>query len=96
MNWFRDEGERLRFPVVYPQFPTRSDSKATEMYRVYKAFAEAINVDPVGQKRITDQLREYETLKSSISIGRATVILKGVFTTLTAGSCEPHPTVGRP
>jgi len=45
------------------EFTTRSYFKATEMYRVYKAFAEAIDVDPLGQKRITDQLREYETLK---------------------------------
>lgn len=36
--------------------------KATEMYRVSRAFAEAINANVLGQKRITDQLREYETL----------------------------------
>ncbi len=37
--------------------------KATEMYRVYRTFAQSIDIDPLGQKRITDQLREYETLK---------------------------------
>jgi len=45
------------------EFTDRSYFKATEMYRVYRAFAQAINVDELGQKRITDQLREYETLK---------------------------------
>ena len=44
-------------------FTERSYFRATEMYRVYRTFAETINADPLGQKRITDQLREYETLK---------------------------------
>lgn len=33
------------------------------MYRVYRAFAEAIDANVMAKKRITDQLREYETLK---------------------------------
>ena len=41
----------------------RSYFKATEMYRVYREFALAIDADALGKKRITDQLREYETLK---------------------------------
>ncbi len=45
------------------EFTDRSYFKATEMYRVYRVFASAIDVDELGQKRITDQLREYETLK---------------------------------
>ena len=45
------------------EFTAGSYFKATEMYRVYRSLAEAIDVDPLGQKRITDQLREYETLK---------------------------------
>jgi cell division control protein 6 len=45
------------------EFTDQSYFKATEMYRVYRAFAQAIDVDTLGQKRITDQLREYETLK---------------------------------
>ena len=45
------------------EFTTGSYFKATEMYRVYRSLAEAIDVDPLGQKRITDQLREYETLE---------------------------------
>ncbi len=45
------------------EFTDRSAFKATEMYRVYRAFAEAIDTNVLGKKRITDQLREYETLK---------------------------------
>ncbi len=45
------------------EFSERSAFKATEMYRVYRAFAEAIDANVLGKKRITDQLREYETLK---------------------------------
>ncbi len=33
------------------------------MYQVYRDFAASIDVKTLGQKRITDQLREYETLK---------------------------------
>ncbi|WP_158055608.1 Cdc6/Cdc18 family protein [Halorussus halophilus] len=45
------------------EFTDQSYFRATEMYRVYRAFAESIDADVLGQKRITDQLREYETLK---------------------------------
>lgn len=45
------------------EFTGQSYFKATEMYRVYREFAESIDVNVLGQKRITDQLREYETLK---------------------------------
>ncbi|SIS21093.1 AAA family ATPase [Natronorubrum thiooxidans] len=45
------------------EFTNQSSFKATEMYQVYRTFAEAINTNVLGQKRITDQLREYETLK---------------------------------
>lgn len=45
------------------EFTDRSHFKATEMYRVYREFAEAIDTNVLGQKRITDQLREYETLR---------------------------------
>lgn len=45
------------------EFTSQSYVKATELYRVYRLFADAIGVDVLGQKRITDQLREYETLK---------------------------------
>lgn len=45
------------------EFTNQSYFKATEMYRVYWEFAEAIGANVLGQKRITDQLREYETLK---------------------------------
>lgn len=44
------------------EFTSHSHFKATEMYRVYRQFAESIDVNVLGQKRITDQLREYETL----------------------------------
>lgn len=43
-------------------FSDRSYFKATEMYRLYREFAVSIGVNVLGQKRITDQLREYETL----------------------------------
>lgn len=42
---------------------TESYFKATDMYHVYREFAESIGADVLGQKRIIDQLREYETLK---------------------------------
>jgi cell division control protein 6 len=45
------------------EFTAESYFKATEMYRVYRLFAESIDMTVLGQKRITDQLREYETLK---------------------------------
>lgn len=45
------------------EFTNQSHFKATEMYRVYRTFAESIGTNVLGQKRITDQLREYETLK---------------------------------
>jgi cell division control protein 6 len=45
------------------EFTTQSHFKATEMYQVYRVFAESIGTNVLGQKRITDQLREYETLK---------------------------------
>ncbi|KTG11035.1 orc1/cdc6 family replication initiation protein [Haloprofundus marisrubri] len=45
------------------EFTEHSHFKATQMYRVYRDFAEAIGMTVLGQKRITDQLREYETLK---------------------------------
>ncbi|WP_227355938.1 Cdc6/Cdc18 family protein [Haladaptatus salinisoli] len=45
------------------EFTNQSHFKATEMYRVYRKFAESIGTNVLGQKRITDQLREYETLK---------------------------------
>lgn len=45
------------------EFTDRSYFSATEMYRVYRTFAQAIDADALGQKRITDQLREYDTLK---------------------------------
>jgi len=45
------------------EYTNQSHFKATEMYQVYREFAEAIDTNVLGQKRITDQLREYETLK---------------------------------
>ncbi|SIR66790.1 cell division control protein 6 [Haladaptatus litoreus] len=45
------------------EFTNQSHFKATEMYQVYRVFAESIGTNVLGQKRITDQLREYETLK---------------------------------
>lgn len=33
------------------------------MYEMYRYFAETIGVDPLGHKRILDQLREYDTLQ---------------------------------
>ncbi|MFH5801736.1 Cdc6/Cdc18 family protein [Haladaptatus sp. CMAA 1911] len=45
------------------EFTNQSHFKATEMYQVYRIFAESIGTNVLGQKRITDQLREYETLK---------------------------------
>ncbi len=45
------------------EFTDRSAFTATELYRVYRAFAESIDANVLGKKRITDQLREYETLK---------------------------------
>lgn len=45
------------------EFTDQSHFKATELYRVYREFAESIDANVLGQKRITDQLREYETLK---------------------------------
>jgi len=45
------------------EFSNRSHFKATEMYRIYRLFAESIDANILGKKRITDQLREYETLK---------------------------------
>ncbi|WP_136602657.1 Cdc6/Cdc18 family protein [Salinigranum halophilum] len=45
------------------EFTSQSHFKATEMYQVYRLFAESIDVTVLGQKRITDQLREYETLR---------------------------------
>lgn len=44
------------------EYTDRTYFKATEMYRVYREFATSIGVNVLGQKRITDQLREYETL----------------------------------
>lgn len=43
------------------EFTNKSRFTATQMYRVYRAFAEAIGAKILSQKRITDQLREYET-----------------------------------
>lgn len=45
------------------EFTAHTHFKATEMYQVYRDFADSIDVKTLGQKRITDQLREYETLK---------------------------------
>lgn len=45
------------------EFTNHSQFKAAAMYQVYRMFAEAIGMKVLGQKRITDQLREYETLK---------------------------------
>ncbi|WP_049934638.1 Cdc6/Cdc18 family protein [Haloplanus natans] len=45
------------------EYTNQSQFKATEMYQVYREFADAIDMNVLGQKRITDQLREYETLK---------------------------------
>lgn len=45
------------------KFKNQSHFKATEMYQVYREFATATDTNVLGQKRITDQLREYETLK---------------------------------
>lgn len=49
--------------AVMDELTDRSYFDATEMYRVYREFAESIGADVLGKKRITDQLREYETLK---------------------------------
>lgn len=46
------------------EFTDQSHVKATETYRVYREFANALDTNVLGQKRITDQLREYETLKT--------------------------------
>jgi cell division control protein 6 len=49
--------------AVMDEFTNQSYFKATEMYHVYREFAKSIDANVLGQKRITDQLREYETLK---------------------------------
>ncbi|KZN23086.1 orc1/cdc6 family replication initiation protein [Haladaptatus sp. R4] len=45
------------------EFTNQSHFKATQMYQIYRVFAKSIGTNVLGQKRITDQLREYETLK---------------------------------
>jgi len=39
------------------EYTNQSHFKATEMYQVYREFAEAIDTNVLRQKRITDQLR---------------------------------------